>query len=76
MKLVSDIVEDMRLEMKERCIECDKHPIAVIEKGVFISFEKDKPTDKEGYFGAILQDGENRKEVYDEMIKDAMEADK
>jgi len=67
---------DMRLEMKERCLKCNKHPIAVIKDSIFVGFEKDKPTEREGYFGELLHDGEDRREVYDEMIKDAIREDK
>ena len=68
-------VDNMRLEMKEHCIGCLEHPVAVIKDGVFLGFEKDNPTDREGHWGAILQVGEDRREVHDEMIKDAMEAE-
>ena len=68
--------DSMRLEMKEHCIECNNRPIAIIEAGIFKGFDKDKPTSREGYWGAVLNEGEDRQEAYDEMIKDALEADK
>lgn len=45
---------DMRLEMKDQCIDCEKHPIAVIKDSIFAGFEKDKPTKREGSWGAVL----------------------
>lgn len=66
---------DMRLEMKERCIDCNKHPVAVIKDGIFVGFEKDKPTNREGCFGTTLQKDEVDElldKIVDEVIKRAM----